>query len=205
MALAPGQKVLDACAAPGGKTCAMLEAKPGIRLHAIDIDAERAERIQDNLSRLQLNCERVVVAAAEAVDTWWDGTPYERILIDAPCSGTGVIRRHPDIRLLRRNEDIHSLAARQLNLLQQLWPTLGCGGKLVYATCSILAQENSRIVERFMHQTPDAELDMPDLPWGIDTGFGRQLLPRQDGHDGFFYARLVKKGRINSEEPLGTS
>ncbi len=184
-------RVLDACAAPGGKTCALLEAVPALQLVALDIDAQRVTRIQDNLQRLSLHCE-VVIAAAEALEQWWDGQTFARILVDAPCSATGVIRRHPDIKLLRKNEDIAALAERQLALLQALWPTLAAGGTLVYATCSILPQENSRVIERFLRQTPDAQLKQIDAPWGEDTGFGRQLFPQQNGHDGFFYACLTK-------------
>lgn len=189
--LAPQQRVLDACAAPGGKTCAILEQETEVSLVALDSDGERSQRIHENLARLQLECE-VKVALAEQLDSWWDGQLFDRILLDAPCSATGVIRRHPDIKLLRREQDIVPLASLQLKLLQELWKTLACGGKLLYATCSVFPQENSRIVERFLKLEPSASLEKIDADWGIDTGFGRQLLPQNQGSDGFFYARLHK-------------
>lgn len=189
--LQPNMKVLDACAAPGGKTCAMLESQPNLRMTALDSDAQRAERISENLERLSVSAT-IKIANAEKVDTWWDNVPFDRILLDAPCSATGVIRRHPDIKLLRREGDIKQLAELQLEMLQQLWQTLATGGKLVYATCSIFPQENSRIIERFLKQESSASLVTIDAKWGQDTGFGRQLFPRNDSHDGFFYACLSK-------------
>jgi len=158
---------------------------------ALDSDAQRAERISENLERLSLSAT-IKIANAEQVDTWWDNVPFDRILLDAPCSATGVIRRHPDIKLLRREGDIKQLAELQLEMLRQLWQTLATGGKLVYATCSIFPQENSRIIERFLKQERSASLVTIDAEWGQDTGFGRQLFPRNDSHDGFFYACLSK-------------
>lgn len=191
MELAPAQRVLDACAAPGGKTCAMLELQPELELMALDIDALRIARINENLARLELDCS-VHQGDAATLSDWWDGTAFDRILLDAPCSATGVIRRHPDIKLLRHAEDIKHLADMQLHLLQSLWPSLAAGGKLLYATCSVLPQENSRVIERFLKQESTATLDPIDSPWGLDTGFGKQLFPIAEGHDGFFYARLIK-------------
>ncbi|MDX1588321.1 MAG: 16S rRNA (cytosine(967)-C(5))-methyltransferase RsmB [Oleiphilaceae bacterium] len=188
----PGQRVLDACAAPGGKTGAILESQPELaELVALDQDGTRLERVQENLDRIGL---MATLKAADARETqqWWDGRPFERILLDAPCSGTGVIRRHPDIKLLRRESDIKALADLQLALLEQCWSTLAVGGRLVYATCSVFPQENSRIVQRFAHTRLDAQLELIQLDWGDDTGYGRQLLPQQGGHDGFFYASLRK-------------
>lgn len=189
--LQPSMKVLDACAAPGGKTCAMLETEPSLSLTALDCDAARSKRITENLERLQLNAKMLIADAME-VESWWDQEQFDRILLDAPCSATGVIRRHPDIKLLRKQEDLKQLAEVQLKLLHSLWPTLKDNGKLLYATCSIFPQENSRIIERFLKQESTAKLLTLDTDWGIDTGFGRQLLPQDKGHDGFFYACLYK-------------
>lgn len=198
--LAHGQRVLDACAAPGGKTCAVLEHSQAQQLElsvlALDNDAQRAERIEQNLARLQLDCE-LKISPAEDTEQWWDGTPFERILLDAPCSATGVIRRHPDIKLLRREGDIKQLAELQLKMLHALWKTLAEGGKLLYATCSVFGQENSRIIERFLKQEPSAILEPIAANWGIDTEHGRQLFPQPNGHDGFFYARLFKSSPEN--------
>jgi 16S rRNA (cytosine967-C5)-methyltransferase len=190
--LAPGQRVLDACAAPGGKTCAILEACEGLaEVVAIDESAYRLPRIDENLARLDLHAT-VQQADAANTDQWWDGQFFDRILLDVPCSATGVIRRHPDIKLLRRESDIVPLAAIQLGLLSALWQTLKPGGRLVYATCSVFPQENHRIIRRFLKQTDDSALLEPDLLWGRETDAGRQLLPVPQGHDGFFYAVLEK-------------
>jgi 16S rRNA (cytosine967-C5)-methyltransferase len=189
--LQPNMRVLDACAAPGGKTCAMLESQASLKMTALDSDVLRAKRISENLERLTLSAT-IKIAAAEKIEDWWDQQAFDRILLDAPCSATGVIRRHPDIKLLRREGDIKQLAALQLEMLQALWKTLASGGKLVYATCSIFPQENSRIIERFLKQERSASLVTIDAEWGQDTGFGRQLFPRNDSHDGFFYACLSK-------------
>jgi len=189
--LAPNLRVLDACSAPGGKTCAMLESEPSLELIALDQDASRLERVKENLNRLELNA-RTIAASAEDTDHWYDGVPFDRILLDAPCSATGVIRRHPDIKLLREPQDLKKLAELQLQLLASLWQTLKAGGKLVYATCSIFPQENARIIERFLAKEPSAELQPLSCNWGFDTGFGHQLFPQEDGHDGFFYAVLNK-------------
>ncbi|MCH8497698.1 MAG: 16S rRNA (cytosine(967)-C(5))-methyltransferase RsmB [Marinobacter sp.] len=189
--LQPGQRLLDACAAPGGKTCAMLEQIGGQgEMVAIDSAPERLARVHENLERLDLHAE-VLAGDAADVRQWWDGKPFDRILLDVPCSASGVIRRHPDIKLLRREGDISALATIQLDLLEKLWPLLAPGGRLLYATCSVFPQENSRIIQRFLKQHPDARLTLPDnLAWGLDTGFGQQLLPAMDSHDGFFYACL---------------
>jgi 16S rRNA (cytosine967-C5)-methyltransferase len=188
----PGQRILDACAAPGGKTCAILEAAANqAEVIAIDESAERLPRIQENLDRLQLSAT-LKEADAGDTDSWWDGTLFDSILLDVPCSATGVIRRHPDIKLLRRETDITPLAGIQSGLLSNLWATLKPGGRLVYATCSVFPQENSRIIRRFVDQQTDASLLPADAPWGLDTGYGRQLLPDPQSHDGFFYACLVK-------------
>ncbi len=189
--LKPNQHVLDACAAPGGKTCAMLEKEPSLSVLALDSDALRAERIRENLTRLKLTAE-VKVAQAEDLSAWWDGKPFDRILLDAPCSATGVIRRHPDIKLLRHEGDIKQLAELQLKLISTLWETLAPDGLFVYATCSVFSQENNRIIERFLKQTLNAKLIPIEADWGHDTGFGTQLFPSKNSHDGFFYARIQK-------------
>lgn len=189
-----GQRVLDACAAPGGKLCHLLEQNTHLQdVIAVELEPERGQRIHDNLHRLglQLGCE-VLTANASSPD-WWDGQLFDRILIDAPCSGTGVIRRHPDIKLLRRGEDIAALASVQLSILNNLWSMLQPGGRLVYATCSIFGQENERVIERFIKQHPDAIHQPIDAPWGEARPFGRQLFPQPDGHDGFYYAVLDKQ------------
>ncbi|WLQ13033.1 16S rRNA (cytosine(967)-C(5))-methyltransferase RsmB [Hahella aquimaris] len=188
----PNERVLDACCAPGGKTAALLERCPDISVTAVDVDPERQLRTRDTLQRLQLNAD-VRTADVGDLQQWWDGTPFDRILLDAPCSATGVIRRHPDIKLLRRSEDIPQLAELQLKLLRTLWTTLKPGGLLVYATCSILKEENGHIIERFIADATDAEVLPIEGKYGIQSSFGVQLLPVTGGHDGFFYARLRKQ------------
>ena len=190
--LAPGQRVLDACAAPGGKTCHLLEREPGLaEVVALDADAGRLQRVEQNLARLGLTA-RTLAADGRAVADWWDGTPFQRILLDAPCSATGVIRRHPDIKLTRQASDIAPLVQLQGELLDALWPTLEVGGILIYATCSVLPEENSSNLAAFLARTPGArELDIP-ATWGLAQPHGRQLLPQPDGHDGFYYCKLIK-------------
>ncbi|WP_440467806.1 16S rRNA (cytosine(967)-C(5))-methyltransferase RsmB [Pseudomonas sp. YH-1] len=190
--LAPNQRVLDACCAPGGKTCHLMEAESALAgVVAVDLEESRLVRVRENLARLQLDAQ---LFAADARDTaaWWDGKLFQRILLDAPCSATGVIRRHPDIKLTRTAEDIEALAKLQGELLDALWATLEVGGVMVYATCSVMPQENSEQIAAFLGRTPGArELDLPG-PWGLKQPHGRQLLPQQGGHDGFYYAKLIK-------------
>lgn len=190
--LAPGQRVLDACCAPGGKTCHLLEAEPALAgVVAVDLEAKRLVRVRENLKRLNLDAELI---AADGRDTaaWWDGQPFQRILLDAPCSATGVIRRHPDIKLTRQPADIPALAQLQGELLDALWPTLQVGGILLYATCSVLPMENSDNIAAFLARTPGArELEI-NADFGLKPAHGRQLLPQIDGHDGFYYAKLSK-------------
>lgn len=191
-----GERILDACAAPGGKLVHLLERQKGIQAIAVEMDEERSQRIHENLQRLQLQAE-VITADASDTESWWDGQPFDRILLDAPCSATGVIRRHPDIKQLRRDEDIESLSQLQAQLLNALWPLLKPGGILLYATCSILAQENHLQLEHFLRRhkdvsacpDPDAE---GDPFWGHRCTIGRQILPGEDGMDGFYYACLQK-------------
>lgn len=188
--LQPGQDVLDACAAPGGKTCHMLETEPSITLTAIDNNEKRSQRITENLQRLQLNA-KIIVADASEPDTWWNGELFDRILCDAPCSAIGVIRRHPDIKLLRRATDIAALQQTQLKLLTALWPLLNPDGLLLYTTCSILPAENDAVIAAFCEQHSEAKVTSINTDWGIATKQGRQLLPGKT--DGFFYAKLTKK------------
>lgn len=189
----PGQRVLDACAAPGGKTAHLLEWAGGeLALTALDVSAGRLRRVDENLERLGLRGQTQRADAAE-VESWWDGQPFDRILLDAPCSGSGVIRRHPDIKLLRRADDIVALAATQARLLDALWPLLGEGGQLLYATCSVLRDENARQVEAFVARTADARVLAVDLPLGEAGPHGRQLFPGEGGADGFFYALLARR------------
>lgn len=190
--LVPGQRVLDACAAPGGKTCHILETEPGLReLVALDVSAKRLQKVQENLKRLGLKAKLVEGDALEP-QAWWDGEVFDRILLDAPCSGTGVIRRHPDIKLLRTPKDVEALVARQKNLLDSLWPLLRSGGKLVYATCSILPDEGENQLEWFMDKHPDARALATTMTMGVALKFGRQCIPGQAGMDGFYYAVVQK-------------
>ncbi|WP_077044072.1 16S rRNA (cytosine(967)-C(5))-methyltransferase RsmB [Pseudomonas sp. KK4] len=190
--LAPGQRVLDACCAPGGKTCHILEAEPALAgVVAVDLEAKRLVRVRENLERLGLSAE-LIAADGRDTDTWWDGKPFQRILLDAPCSATGVIRRHPDIKLTRQPDDIGALALLQGELLDAMWKTLEVGGILLYATCSTLPTENTEVIEAFLTRTPGArELDLATAA-GIKQPHGRQLLAQEGGHDGFYYAKLIK-------------
>jgi 16S rRNA (cytosine967-C5)-methyltransferase len=187
----PGERILDACAAPGGKTGHLLEMAPDARVTALDADEARAARITDNLARLGLDA-RVVVADAARPETWHDGELFDRILLDAPCSGTGVIRRHPDIKLLRRAEDLAGLAATQDRLLDALWRLLSPGGRLVYCTCSVVREENALRVAAFVERHSNASIVPLPGPWGREDGPGRQILPGETGMDGFYYACLNK-------------
>ncbi len=188
-----GQRILDACAAPGGKTALMLENETQLQeIVAVDIDTERAEKIQVNLKRLCLTAATVIVGDASQPTNWWDGKLYDRILVDAPCSATGVIRRHSDIKLLRQANDIQTLASQQLALLRQLWPLLAAGGRLVYATCSILPQENDQVIQHFLEETSNAKEESLSVTWGVARPYGRQILPGMHDMDGFYYAVLVK-------------
>lgn len=190
--LAPGQRVLDACCAPGGKTCHILEAEPALAgVVAVDLEAKRLVRVKENLERLGLSAD-LIAADGRDIDKWWDGKPFQRILLDAPCSATGVIRRHPDIKLTRQPDDIVALAQLQGELLDAMWKTLEVGGVLLYATCSTLPTENTEVIAAFLGRTPGArELDLATAA-GIQQPHGRQLLAQQGGHDGFYYAKLIK-------------
>ena len=189
----PGQRVLDVCAAPGGKTTHVLEMQPALdSLVAIDVDANRLLKVRENLDRLSLTAKLIAGDALEP-KSWWDGVQFERILLDAPCSALGVIRRHPDIKVLRKAEDIQQLINLQKNILDAMWPLLAPGGILLYATCSILKQENESQIQAFFNRHDDA-LDMPiDAAWGNSQVYGRQIITGQSGMDGFYYARICKQ------------
>jgi len=189
----PGERILDACAAPGGKTAHVLERQPQLaELVALDHDAGRLERLEQNLERLQLSAS-VVCGDASRPERWWDGLQFDRIMLDAPCSATGVIRRHPDIKLLRRASDIEQLVTLQGQILRALWPLLKPGGMLLYVTCSVLPQENIRQLQRFCAEQADVEHLSIEAEWGLAQALGRQILPGQEGMDGFYYASLRKK------------
>ncbi len=175
--LQPGQRILDACSAPGSKTCHMLEAEPNLEcITAIDISNSRLNRLRDNIKRLQLNLDKFNLRAADAcnLDLWWDKKPFDCILIDAPCSGSGVIRRHPDIKLLRRESDIGQLQQQQLKLINTLAPLLAPKGKLIYSTCSIFDTENKAVIEQS----------------GLTILESKQFYPKSHSHDGFFISIL---------------
>lgn len=190
-----GERVLDACAAPGGKTAHILErAGAGLDVTALDADPVRLERIRENLRRLGLEA-RVVEGDATTPNGDWARTRYDRILLDAPCSATGVIRRHPDIKWLRRDSDIDALTKLQARMLDALWPILTPGGTLLYATCSLLPEENERQIRAFLGRRGDARARPLNASWGLVRPFGRQILPSEGGADGFYYALLAKVGR----------
>jgi len=189
-------RILDACAAPGGKTCHILETAAGAQLTALDRSAERLALVRENLDRLGFSeSEHLRLLNEDAAEprNWWDGKPFDRILLDAPCTATGVIRRHPEIKWLRSPEQVSEAASLQSSLLDQLWPLLRPGGILLYATCSILKLENGEQIRKFAEEHPDAELTDLDATWGLRLGPGRQILPGEQEMDGFFYARLRKQ------------
>lgn len=185
-----GDRILDACAAPGGKTGHLLE-RADVQLTALDIDAGRLERVQENLDRIGLHAD-LKAADGGDLNSWWDGTAFDRILLDAPCSGTGVIRRHPDIKLLRKPKDVEFLTQVQDQLLHRLWQTLKPGGTLLYATCSLLQRENSERVIAFLQRQADARLVELQLTGDARVEVGVQWLPKPGGHDGFYFALLEK-------------
>ncbi|HSW69989.1 MAG TPA: 16S rRNA (cytosine(967)-C(5))-methyltransferase RsmB [Gammaproteobacteria bacterium] len=193
LSVQPGQRVLDACAAPGGKTTHILElASPLQKMIAIDHHQERLNSIRENLERLHLTAD-LICADAGNVPAWWDGVLFDRILLDAPCSASGVIRRHPDIKLLRNAEDISRLAKEQSRLLENLWTVLKPDGLLVYATCSVYALENTEILTAFIAAHQDAKEEKIKTDWGKECIIGRQILPGMHGMDGFYFAVLKKR------------
>jgi len=186
-----GMRVLDACAAPGGKTCHLLERAPEAIVTAVDLHPRRLELIRQNLTRLNLQARLVAGDSADPL-AWWDGIPFQRILLDAPCSASGVIRRHPEIKHLRAAGDVGEAVLLQQRLLQQLWPLLEPGGILVYATCSVFHDENSNQINGFFSQKDDVEEIRAERPWGLAELRGRQILPGEQDMDGFYYAILRK-------------
>jgi 16S rRNA (cytosine967-C5)-methyltransferase len=196
--LEPGQRVLDACAAPGGKTALMAERGPGLaRLVAVDVDGRRLKRVRENLDRGRLDAE-LVHGDAASPEGWWDGVPFDRILLDAPCSALGVIRRHPDIRLRRSPQELARVPALQTRLLDAAFGMLARGGRLVYATCTLTRRENGGLVREFLDRTAAAAA-VPVEEWEGWPGFGqpdplgRQILPGEASADGFYYAALTKR------------
>jgi 16S rRNA (cytosine967-C5)-methyltransferase len=191
---APGARVLDACAAPGGKTAHLLQAYDDIELDALDSSETRLERVQQNLLRIDKSA-RILVGNAANPDSWFNGNRYDCILADVPCSASGVIRRHPDIKLLRRESDIMPVLAQQRKILDALWRLLKPGGRMLYSTCSIFKDENEVQMAKFLDRHPDgSEVTQHDAPWGERRPHGRQILTGRDNMDGFYYALLTKSG-----------
>jgi 16S rRNA (cytosine967-C5)-methyltransferase len=186
-----GQRVLDACAAPGGKACHLLE-RADIALTALEFDAGRTKRIRQNLDRLGLQAN-VQIGDAGDPQSWWDGKPFDRILIDAPCSATGVMRRRPDVRLHRRASDIDTMVAQQQRILAALWPLLAPGGRLIYITCSLLRAENDVLVRNFLAAHDEAAVLPLTLPAGQTASTGWQILPGDGDLDGMYYAVLERR------------
>lgn len=186
-----GQRVLDLCAAPGGKTCHVLELEPDVEMVAVELEESRMARVKENLQRLNLNAELIVADASEA--SWWGGKQFDRIMVDAPCSSTGVVRRHPDIKTLRREQDIAALVEVQQKILQRAWQMLAPGGKLLYVTCSVLRQENEAQIEQLLSKNTDVVELAINEQWGIACKHGRQLLPGENDNDGFYFCCLSKQ------------
>ncbi|GGI88535.1 16S rRNA (cytosine(967)-C(5))-methyltransferase RsmB [Legionella impletisoli] len=190
--LKPGLRVLDACSAPGGKTCHILETEPRLAACiALDIEPKRLKRVEENLERLKL---KATIKTGDVLkpDTWWDGKLFDRILFDAPCSATGVIRRHPDIKLLRTPEEVSFIVTLQKDMLTTLWPLLAPGGLLLYATCSVMPEENEQQMKAFAESHRNCHINQESKPWGRSVGYGWQILPGDNNMDGFFYCALYK-------------
>jgi 16S rRNA (cytosine967-C5)-methyltransferase len=189
----PGERVLDACAAPGGKAAHILELCDACELHALDSDADRLVMTRETFDRLGLKAT-ILHGDASETETWWDERPYDRILLDAPCTASGVIRRHPDIKLLRRATDVGDLSRLQGRILDSLWKTLKPGGRMIYATCSVFREENDKQIAAFLDRTGAATAFQLDgaTDWGREAEVGRQILPGDAGMDGFYYACLAK-------------
>jgi 16S rRNA (cytosine967-C5)-methyltransferase len=189
--LPQGARVLDLCAAPGGKTAHLLERDPTLQVLALDVDERRLQRVHETLQRVGVDAQ---LRAADAADTagWWDGQPFDAVLLDAPCSATGIVRRQPDVLLHRRPEDLAALTALQARLLEAAWHVLRPGGRLVYATCSLLRRENAAQIDAFRARHPDARVEPLGEHYGHADGAGRQRLPGEQDMDGFFYASMRK-------------
>lgn len=193
-----GEKILDACAAPGGKTGHLLEKGNDIDLTAVELESWRMEKIESNIERLGYNAHLICADAGE-VKSWWDGKHFDKILLDVPCSATGVIRRNPDIKINRKPADIDELVLIQREILSKVWATLKSGGHMLYATCSLMPEENEQQIQYFLETQVDAKevaintlAPEFELEWGIPVSHGRQLFPTIDGHDGFYYCLLKK-------------
>ena len=191
--LSPAARVLDACSAPGGKAAHLLERDPSLHLLALDVDRRRLGRVKETLARTGVEAE-LQVADASDLDAWWDGSPFDAVLLDAPCSATGIVRRQPDVLLHRTPEDLVALTTLQATLLDALWKVIKPGGVMLYATCSILKDENELQVAAFLARTPGASAQELPAEYGHPAGPGRQRLPGEQGMDGFFYARICKNG-----------
>lgn len=190
-----GHKVLDLCAAPGGKTCHILEQNDALKsLLAVEVDERRMQRVIENLQRLKLDAD-LVVADASDYQQWWSGECFDRILIDAPCSASGVIRRHPDIKSLRRETDIEPLVKLQAEILLSAWQMLEIGGELLYVTCSVFKDENQHQIAKFLSGQADAKEIKIAESWGEQCEYGRQLLPGEQDADGFYFCRLKKNAQ----------
>ena len=191
--LKPGLRVLDACCAPGGKTCHILETQSQLAACvAVDVDNKRLLRVKENLNRQQLTAE-IVQGDALKPQQWWDSQLFDRILLDAPCSALGVVRRHADIKLLRTEDEIKAVVHTQYSMLRSLWPLLAPKGILVYATCSIMPEENEQQIAQFLNEHEECTLLPIAAEWGRATPHGRQILPGEQGMDGFFYSILLKE------------
>ena len=195
--LKEGESVLDLCAAPGGKTCHMLESNINLKsLVVVDSVEDRMSRVEENLNRLNLNSDSIVkliTGDASQCESWWDGEVFDCILVDAPCSATGVIRRHPDIKSLRREDDMEPLVALQKKILAEAWKMLAAGGRLLYVTCSVLRQENESQIKQFLSSHENAEEKALPADVGVSCEVGRQILPGEMDMDGFYYAYLTKR------------
>jgi 16S rRNA (cytosine967-C5)-methyltransferase len=191
LAVKEGEKVLDACAAPGGKTGHLLESAD-IELTAVELEPWRLAKIEENLERLSFNAA-LICADSGDLGSWWDKEPFDKVLLDVPCSATGVIRRNPDIKINRKPADIDELVEIQKQLINNIWLTLKPGGKLLYATCSVMPEENEKQMADFLNETPNAQEIMLDVAWGKKVSHGIQLLPTKNSHDGFYYCLIEKK------------
>lgn len=191
--LKPGLRVLDACCAPGGKTCHILESEANLAACvAVDVDSKRLQRVEENLKRQKLNAE-IIQGDALNPGQWWDKQLFDRILLDAPCSATGVIRRHADIKLLRTEEELKAVVQTQYTMLRSIWPLLAPNGIMLYATCSIMPEENEQQIAQFLKDHGDCKLISINAEWGRATPHGRQILAGEQGMDGFFYSILLKE------------
>jgi 16S rRNA (cytosine967-C5)-methyltransferase len=196
-----GERVLDLCAAPGGKTCHILETTANVEMTAVELEPLRMHRLQQNLDRLGLRARLIVDDATDA-QGWWDGQLFDRILVDAPCSASGVIRRHPDIKSLRQADDLASLTVIQQQILAQAWGMLKPGGTLLYVTCSVLKRENEQQIEQLLSTTEQASEVVIDENWGRSCRHGRQLLPGELDGDGFYFARLKKQENATEDTAI---